>query len=121
MTDIDKNYREYFESIGTKTIAKEAQDEIMKRPQSWNRFYEQAIFNTIKEAELSKGESRFYQDYFENAHERISLKSMKTVVGEMEKADVRLKKENDTLLLESNEMDKITLLGWLADLFPKYG
>lgn len=121
MENIEKNYREYFERIGTQTISKEAQDELMKRPQSWNRFYEQAIFNTIAGADLAKGESRFYKDYFQDAHERISYKSMENVVKEMEEAEVQLVVQNGELLLDSNEMDKVSLLTWLADLFPKYG
>lgn len=121
MSDIERKYREYFEGIGTDTISKEAQIELMKRPQSWNRFYERAIFNTIASAELAKGESRFYKEYFENVHERISYKSMETVVNKMKEADVRLIFANDQLLLENNKVEKITLLTWLADLFPKYG
>lgn len=121
MENAEKNYQDYFDSIGTNTLSKEAQAELMKRPQSWNRFFEEAIFNTIAEADLPKSESRFYQDYFEHAHERISYKSMKIVVEQMDKAHVQLVLKKERLLFVSNEMEKVNLLGWLADLFPKYG
>lgn len=121
MTDIKKSYNEYFEKIGNTTITTSAQEEILKRPQSWNRFYELAILNSIERTELSKSERRVYQDYFQDSHERISLISLDNVVKRMESAGIQLTTSDDDLILTSNEMDKETLLKWLVDLFPKYG
>ena len=121
LTDIQKSYTEYFDKIGNTTITTAAQEEILKRPQSWNRFYELAILNSIERAELSKSERRIFQDYFQDSHERISLISLDTVVKRMEGAGVQLTTSGEDLILSSNEMDKETLLKWLVDLFPKYG
>jgi hypothetical protein len=121
LTDIQKSYTEYFDKIGNTTITTSAQEEILKRPQSWNRFYELAILNSIERAELSKSERRIFQDYFQDSHERISLISLETVVKRMEGAGVQLTTSGEDLILSSNEMDKETLLKWLVDLFPKYG
>lgn len=121
VTEIQTAYQTYFDKIGTAIISKEAQVEIMKRPQSWNRYYEQAVLNTIQDGELPKSESRFYQSYFEDAHERISFQSLEKIVEAMKESGVKMEVKDGNLRITSTEMDKTTLLGWLADLFPKHG
>lgn len=121
LANIQNDYQMYFDKIGTDTITKEAQQELMQRPQSWNRYYEQAILNTINDGELQKSEARFYQDYFQDAHERISYKSLEKVVTAMQEAGVKLDKKDGGLKIQSDKLDKVTLMSWLADLFPKHG
>lgn len=118
---IHQNYKAYFDEVNTTVISKEAQEEMLKRPQSWNRYYEKAILNAINDGELPKSEARFFQAYFEDAHERISYKSLETIADAMKEAGVKLDMNGDDIVIQSNRMDKVTLLGWLADLFPKHG
>ena len=120
LTETLKKYTDFFDKIGTNVITKSAQEEILKRPQSWNRFYEKAILNSIERSELSKSEKHVFQGYFQDAHERISFLSLKQVVNSMESAGVQLTTIEKDLILDSNAMDKQTLLKWVADLFPKY-
>lgn len=120
LTETLKKYADFFDRIGTKVITKLAQEEILKRPQSWNRFYEKAILNSVERSELSKSEKHIFQEYFQDAHERISYISLGKVVESMESAGVQLTTIEEDLILDSNAMDKQTLLKWVADLFPKY-
>lgn len=116
-----EKYEAFFKKIGTETISEKAQCIILEKPQSWNRYLELAILNAINNGELPPSEARFYRAYFEGSHERISYKSLEKVVQEMEQAGVCLIEQENELIVYSNQMDKVTLLGWLADLFPKYG
>ncbi|WP_442638018.1 hypothetical protein [Rossellomorea marisflavi] len=118
---MEQTYEEYFKSMGTGVVSSDAQAMMLNSPKNWNRYVERAILNSIEDGELPSGEARFFKDYFEGAHERISYKSLQEVVNKMEGNRVKIVTKSDDILITSDEMDKQTLLGWLADLFPKYG
>lgn len=118
---MEETYEEYFKSVGTGVISSDAQSMMLKSPKNWNRYVERAILNSIEDGELPLGEERFFKNYFNGAHERISYKSLQEVVNKMEENRVKIVTKGDDILMISDEMDKQTLLGWLADLFPKYG
>lgn len=115
-----KEYEAFFDTVGSKTISKSAQMKLLRNLEEWHLYIEQAVFDTINDAALTKGEEKFQNDYFEHVSSRIQEYTLRQLVIEMQRADIRLVHRRNKWLFTSNRVDEETALKSLSDLFPKH-